>query len=451
MKWTRNLLASALLLLSVSAAAAQSPQNDFRTRFLAGDLEWDAVLAQAKEEGEVTFYHWGGSDNLNVWIDQVVAPAMAAQGIRLEAVRIADTRQAVDLILAEARSGHDQPGTGSVDALWVNGENFLSLDQQDLLFGSFADRLPNSSHFSWDPADPRSTLNLRDFGTPTLARELPWSSEQFVCAANRAVMDVHDTPRTLGDLEGYLTNNPGTFTYVRPPNYIGNTFVQQVLYAMNPDGTGSDPFQAGIEELGIPELARLAEPGLDYLRRLEPLLLGGGQGQTIHPADAAEAQGLFRNREIHLHCEFGTYATAVNVETGSYPEQAEEIIFPAGAMIANKSFIAIPASAPNPAAALVFANYMASIEAQASKLSDLGYPAGIDAWMLGTADAALLEAAAPPHIGVTQEELENNLAPDTNASLVDLIEAAWIARVEQKSDRSVEEVMQDAYDKRLAR
>lgn len=435
----------------MSASTAQSPQDDFRTRFLAGDLEWDAVLAQSKEEGRVTFYHWGGSDNLNIWIDQVVAPAMAAEGIQLDAVRIGDTRQAVDLILTEARSGHDLPGTGSVDALWVNGENFLSLDQQDLLFGPFADRLPNSIHLSWDPADPRSTLNLRDFGTPTLARELPWSSEQFVCAANRAVMTENETPQTFGDLEAYLTNNPGTFTYVRPPNYIGNTFVQQVLYALNPDGTGAAPFQADIEELGVAELARLAEPGIDYLERLEPLMLGGPQGQTIHPADAVEAQGLFRNREIHLHCEFGTYATAVNIETGAYPEQAQEIIFPAGAMIANKSFIAIPANSPNPAAALVFANYMASIEAQASKLADLGYPAGIDAWMLDAADAAQLEAAAPAHIGVTQDELENNLAPDTNASLVDLIEAAWIARVEQKSDRSVEEIMQDAYDKLFAR
>lgn len=430
--------------MCTSLAAAQPTPDEFRGQFLAGEIEWSEVLERARDEGEVAFYHWGGSDNLNIWLDQIVAPALADLGIRLNAVRITDTRDAIDLILTESRSGRNLPGTGSVDAVWVNGENFFTLDQQNLLFGPFANRLPNASHFSWDPDDARSTLNLRDFGTATRFQELPWSSEQFVCAVNRAVMPNDATPATFADLEDYLTRNPGTFTYVRPPNYIGNTFVQQAIYAFNPDGTGAAPFQSSIDDLGVDELARLASPGLDYLERIEPLLLGGPQGQTIHPASAAEAQGLFRNREIHMHCEFGSYATAVNVETGAYPEQAEEIIFPQGAMIANKSFIAIPANTPNPAASLVFANYMASVEAQASKLETLGYPAGIDPWMLDAGDRERLASAAPPRVGVTQKELDDNVAPDTNASLVSLIEAAWIARIEQGSDQPIVEIMRSA-------
>lgn len=205
----------ALLLIvatSVSSqlAAADSKADKFREQFLAGDLTWSQVVEQAKKEGEVNFYYWGGSDELNVWIDSVVAPGMKDLGIKLKPHRIAGTKDAIDLALTEKRSGKTL-GEGSVDAVWANGENFFTLAQQDLLFGSFAQLLPNSSNFEWNPDDSRSMLNLRDFGYPTESREMPWSGEQYVCSANRKMITEEDTPHTLAELETWLKANPYKF------------------------------------------------------------------------------------------------------------------------------------------------------------------------------------------------------------------------------------------------
>ena len=143
----RHLLLTGLtagLVLTGGAAMAIDPEGEaFQKSFLAGDLSWEEVQARAREEGQVNLYYWGGNDNLNVWMDSVVAPAMAGEGITLNAVRITGTKDAVDLVLAEKNAGK-MAGAGSVDAIWLNGENFSTLKRQDALFGAFARKLPNA-------------------------------------------------------------------------------------------------------------------------------------------------------------------------------------------------------------------------------------------------------------------------------------------------------------------
>jgi putative spermidine/putrescine transport system substrate-binding protein len=435
---TQIVLTAGITALACSASsAADQEAAQFQTDFLSGKLTWQNVLDRAKEEGKVSFFYWGGNDVLNVWIESTVGPAMTAHGITLQPNRITNTKDAVDLVLAESAAGKTI-GQGSADTIWVNGENFYTLARQELLFGAFAKSLPNSRNFDWDSGDPRSLPNLQDFGTETKAREIPWSSEQYVCAVNRKLVQSGDTPSTFEELESYLTKNPGKFAYVKPPNGVGTTFVLSTIYAHNPDGTGAKPFQKSAGELGADEIVRLIEPGMNYLKSLEPLLLSDKTGMPRYVRDTTTAEGLFRDGEIHFTCDFGTYGAATKIAIGHYPETAEAMIFPKGHMIKNKSFLAIPSNASNPAAALVFANYMASVEAQAKKLGFVGYPPGVDHWMLSSKDVKTIANAAPPHVGVTQAELDANAVPDTNASLVEVIEAVWLGHIGRGSTESVE-------------
>tara|TARA_R110002051_G_scaffold136488_6_gene209166 strand:- start:11163 stop:12470 length:1308 start_codon:yes stop_codon:yes gene_type:complete len=419
-------------MLSSVVVAENAEANNFRDGFLNGDLTWADVEERAKVEGTVNLYYWGGSDPINIWMDQVVAADLAELGVMLNPVRITGTKDAIDLVLAEKGSGKGL-GEGSVDAIWLNGENFATLKRQDALFGAFADKMPNSQFIEWDAEDPRSLLNLRDFGVETGAAEAPWSGEQYVCAVNTARVDKADAPATFEELQAYLTSNPGKFTYVKPPHYIGNTFVQSAIYAHNPDGTGAAPFQASIDEIGVEEFARLIAPGIEYLKNLEPLLLGGQNGNARYPEDNAALDGMFLNGEVDFDCKFGLYAVATGLSNGTYPEGAEGFIFPEGNMIKNKNYLAIPSNAPNPAAAMIMVNYMTSVEAQTSKLKFTGMPPGVDPWKLEDADVAALTAASPGLIGVTQAELDANTAPDTNATLVDVIEATWLEYIERDS------------------
>ena len=433
-------LLSAFLLLAahVHAQPAGDPEAEaFRDAFLAGELEWDAVLERARAEGEVVWAHWGGSENLNTWIDLVLVPTMAEYGVRLRTSRVSNIREVVDLILAETRTGRGI-GQGSVDALWINGENFFSLSSQGLTFGSFADLVPNARYIHFDPENPASGPNLFDFGFPTNKEEIPWSAEQYMCFIDTARLARDEAPSNFSELEAWVRANPGRFTYIRPPNYNGNTFVQTVLYALNPDGTSFEPWQLDADILGVDEFIRLARPGFEYLQRIEPFLLGGGgqdgvRGAPIYPDEQVGLEALLINGEIDMGCRFGLYNTAVSVETGRYPASAENIIFPTDGMIKNKNFIAVSVNAPNPAAAMVLANVMTSPENQISKLAAIGYPLGIDADLLDEALQAEVEAVAPSLMGVTYDELGAVTVPDTNASLVDVIEGTWTEFIERRS------------------
>ncbi|MEM7736967.1 MAG: ABC transporter substrate-binding protein [Deinococcota bacterium] len=442
-----------LMLVLSSLSVAQESVQDFRDAFLAGELSWEDVLELAQTEGDVAWFHWGGSEELNLWIESVVKPDLAELGITLTTSRVPDTRDAVDLVIADAAVGRGL-GEGTVDAVWINGENFFTLASQDLLFGPFADKLPNSQNFLWDETDPQAAINLFDNGYPTGLQEIPWASFQYVCMIDTARLAPEDAPSTFAELETWLQDNPGRFAYVRPPNYIGNVFVQAVLYAFNPDGTGFAPFQQDVSEVDAAELTRVIEPGLAYLQDIAPFLLGGsGQedssganrpGAVIYPETEAANRTFFVNGEVDMFCQFGAFSAAIGIDNGTFPETVENIIFPTSGMIANKSFIAIPDNAPNPATALVLADYLSSVENQASKLQFLGYAPGIDAPLLSEDAQMQLAEAAPELLGVTFAELAEVRVPEANASLVEVLETVWIEVIVQGSERPLLDIVEDA-------
>jgi putative spermidine/putrescine transport system substrate-binding protein len=447
-KWI-TLLLLVLSGLSFAQSGGEEGAVKFREDFLAGQLSWEEVLARAADEGTVTWYHWGGSEELNTWIDTVVKPDLAELGVALETSRLSNTRDAVDLVLADAAAGRGL-GEGSVDAIWINGENFFTLASQDLNFGSFADKLPNSKYFQFDPNVAASGPNLFDFGYPTNAQEIPWSGDQYVCFIDTARLPLENAPKDFAELETFLTANPGRFTYIRPPQFNGNTFVQTLLYALNPEGYV--PFQQSADELGAEAFTRLAEPAYEYLRRIEPFLLGGSgnegeRGSPIYPEDDAALEALFVNGEIDMGCKFGLFNTTTSTESGKFPETARNIIFPKEGMIKNKNFIGIPANAPHPAAALVLANYLASPDNQISKLATIGYPLGIDPELLSAEEQEAALEAAPDLAGLTFEGLAGATVPDTNASLVSIIETVWTEYIGEHSDKPLVDIVQAAFEK----
>ena len=448
----RWLLASLLALALAGSASAQAgdPEAEaFRDAFLAGELSWEDVLERARAEGEVVWGHWGGSDRLNQWIDFVVTPRMAELGITLRTARVPDTRDAVDLVLAEARSGRGL-GQGSIDTIWINGENFLTLSTQELLFGSFADMVPNADNFHWDPANPASGPNLFDFGHPTDRAEMPWSGDYYTCFFNAANVAREDLPGSHLELEAWLRENPGRFTYIRPPQFNGNAFVSGVLYGFNPDGTGASAFQVTAGEMGPEEFIRLTRGAYDWMRRIEPFLLGGGgadgvRGDPIYPAGPDGIEAHLINGEIDIGCRYGLYNTATKLETGAFPETVENFVWPDTGMIRNKNFLVIVGNAPNPAAALVFTNEMATVEMQTSQLVDLGYPLGIDADLLGDDFLATVLAEAPSTMGIGYDELGAVTVPNTHATLIDVQEEVWIEYVERRSSDDFEAIVRAAF------
>ncbi|MEX2445254.1 MAG: ABC transporter substrate-binding protein [Alkalispirochaeta sp.] len=441
------------VLLVVACGESQSTDvesaAEFRDAFLAGERSWEQVLERAAQEGEVEFYHWGGSEALNNWMEVSARPEIEQNDIRLN-LRRADTRDVVDLVLADMATERG-PGDGTVDMVWINGENFRTLKDNNALFGSFADQLPNARYYLLDADDPASSVNLFDFGTPTDLMEMPWAAFQYTFRIDTERLVPEDAPRTFAELEEWMQENPGRFTYVAPPQYIGTTFVQTLIYEMNPDGTRYEPFLEDPEDIGAPELARLMRPAFEYLRRVEPYLLGGSgdperPGRPEYPATAGALQSRFVGGEVDFDMEFGIYDVDREIRAGVYPETVRNIIFPEAGMITDKSFLAIPLNAPNPAAALVAINALSAPESHLSKLVEIGYAPGLDVPLLDPEDQRAFEAGAPDLHGVTAEELSAHEAPNVNARLVDIIDAVWMEYVAERSSRTFGDIVAEAWD-----
>lgn len=137
---------------------------------------WPAVRAAADGQ-TVRWWLYGGDERVNRYIDEHVVPAAAGQGVTLERVPVADTADAVQRVVAEVQAGQ---ADGSVDLIWINGENFAVGERGGLWLEDWAGRLPNARYV--DPATADT-----DFGLAVDGQESPWSRALFVYA--------HDTAR----------------------------------------------------------------------------------------------------------------------------------------------------------------------------------------------------------------------------------------------------------------
>ena len=79
----------------------------------------------------VYFNAWGGSPSINAYIGWVGEQLKQRYDITLVHVKLTDTSEAVSRILAEKVAG--KSSEGSVDLIWVNGENFASMKRDGLL------------------------------------------------------------------------------------------------------------------------------------------------------------------------------------------------------------------------------------------------------------------------------------------------------------------------------
>ena len=133
---------------------------------------WDEVVAAA-DGTTVNWYMWGGSDSINSFVDETYGiPLMEEYNVTFNRVPLADTVDAVNQVLSEAEAGIEGDG-GTIDVIWINGENFFTLKQAELLYGPWAQNIPNSVYVNWD----NPALN-QDFGRPVdgLRKSLDWRS-----------------------------------------------------------------------------------------------------------------------------------------------------------------------------------------------------------------------------------------------------------------------------------
>jgi putative spermidine/putrescine transport system substrate-binding protein len=376
------------------------------------------VLDQARGS-TVNWYMWGGSAAINEFVDAFYGDVLAAEfGVTLNRVPVADTVDAVNLVISEAEAGVED---GSVDLIWINGENFFTLRQADLLYGPWAESIPNSVLVDWD--DPAVAF---DFGVPVEGYESPWSSAQFHFIYDSARMDADELPRTYDELDAWIRDHPGRFTYIAPgPGaFQGTRFVKQVLYSV------SGGYEQWVGEWD-PGLYEEHAPALwEKLNGWEADLWREGE---TYPGTVNELHQLFANGEVDFTITQAPAGAGPAISSGLIPDTARAFAFDEY-LIGDYNYVAIPSNASNKAAAPVLANLILRPDRQAGHiLPETGFGLGyaIDLERVSAEQRELLEASLEElgPAAADASRLADAFAPDMAPESQSAIEADWEANV----------------------
>lgn len=395
-----------LLGAGVAATAAASCAAPSSAPAQAEEATWQEVLAAA-DGSTVQLWMYGGDRNGNRYVDEILTPAAERLGVSIERVPVADTADAVNRVLAERQAGRDD---GSVDLVWVNGENFAAGMQAGGWLCGWASDLPNA-----DLTDPQDPLLTNDFGTPVADCESPWHKAQFALAYDSARVD--DPPRSMPELLSWIQEHPGRFTYPAPPDFTGSAFVRQVLYAVA-GGHEQVP-----DEYDPQAYAELAPKLWKTLEELEPSLWRGG---STYPRSAVALDRLYATGEVDMTMTYGPATLTALVADGSLPASTQVLRLDEGTL-GNASFLAIPSTSPDQAAAMVVANLALSPQQQAAKADPdvWGQFTVLDLDRLGSEDRRLFADLPDSPVVPPYEVLSDGADPELGPGWVKALDDGW--------------------------
>ena len=390
---------AALLVLTTAAHAAEpNPKN------------WEAIVAAAK--GQTVYWNaWGGEQAINDYIAWVGKQTKAKYGVSIEQVKLSDTAEAVSKVVAEKAAGRTSGGT--VDLIWINGPNFAKMKEANLLFGPWAEDIPN---FKYVDVEGKPAVRS-DFTVATDGLEAPWNMAQIVFFYESA--RVKSPPKSAKALLDWAKAHPGRFAFPDPSNFLGVTFMKQVLSEITPDP------------------ARLMKPATDqdfdkvmaplwaYLDELTPKLWRSGKA---YPKNSADVRRLLGDGEIDISLSFNPAEASAAIAKKEIPDTVRTVVFDRGT-IGNASFIAIPFNAAHKEGAMVVANYLMSPEGQLQKQDPEGY-GGFTVLAMNKLSAQERAAFAAQKRGVatlSTEELGAHL-PEPHPSWMTRATEAWKAR-----------------------
>ena len=318
----------------------------------------------------------------------------------------------MNIVLGEKETGVTD--SGSVDMIWINGENFRTMKQGDLAFCGYLDLLPNNALVDWtNPAI------ANDFGVPVDGCEVPWSKAQFAFAYDTARTE--NPPRSIAELIEWVKANPGHFTYPAPPDFNGSVFVRHVFYyaAGGVENLLGDFDQAKYDEVS----ARTWE----ILNELEPHLWREGK---TYPTSINALEQLYANSEVDLTFNYEPAGVGLKIGNGTFPPTTQGYGLTDGT-IGNTNYTIIPFNSPNKAAALMLQNVLLSGEAQLQKaLPDVwGAKPAIEISRTSPEVMAKFEAIEVHPNVVPPEELAKAALPELQAAWISAIEQGWIANV----------------------
>jgi putative thiamine transport system substrate-binding protein len=394
-------LALSLALAICSAGAPVAAQD------APAASDWPQIVERARGQ-TVYFNAWGGADTINAYIAWVGERVDEDYGVTLRQVKLTDTAEAVARVVAEKTAG--KTSGGSVDLIWINGENFAAMKSNGLLYGPFTQALPNYGLVDVE-GKPTTTL---DFTVPVDGLEAPWGMAQLVFMYDSARLAA--PPRSVQALLNWVMDNPGRFTYPAPPDFIGSTFLKQALYALAPD-----PKMLLQPPVDDGHFTAAAAPLWEFLDALHPHLWRSGEA---FPQNGQEQRQLLDDGALDIALTFNPGEASSAIAQGLLPDSVRTYVLEGGT-IGNTHFVAIPFNANAKEGAMVVANFLLSPEAQLRK-QDADIWGDPTVLAMGKLSAADRTAFAEQKRGIA------TLAPEQLGPALPEPHPTWMTRIEEE-------------------
>ncbi|WP_419904811.1 ABC transporter substrate-binding protein [Kiloniella sp.] len=371
--------------------------------------EWSDITGEASGQ-KVYWYAWGGAQTYNDYIEWVGERVFEEHNIEIIHVKLGDTAEAVRKVLAEKTAGRLSNGT--VDLIWINGENFKTMKEEDLLYGPFVDKLPNFKLVDTE----QNPGAIQDFTILTEGLESPWGMAKLIFIYDQATLK--SPPRSIQSILDYARTHPGRISYPAPPDFSATTFLKQALLELT----------AAPEELQKPardNFDRVTEPLWLYLDALVPHLWKQGEE---YPENSDKLIEMLGAGDVDLAYSFQIGGVSNAIEEGILPDSARSFVLDQGT-IGNTHFVAIPFNSAHKEAAMVVANFLMSPEAQARKQNPLywGEQSVLASHLLSDADKKYFDDIPRGIATLSHEELGRTL-PEPHPSWITQIEEVWLRR-----------------------
>ncbi|MBC7725174.1 MAG: ABC transporter substrate-binding protein [Burkholderiaceae bacterium] len=390
----------------LSGCAAPTP-----TATTGAFANWDDVVAAAQGQ-TVQLWMYGGDEQGNAYIDNVLTPAVAKEGVTLERVPVTDTKDALNRVLSELQAGRTDDGT--VDLIWVNGANFGTGKEAGAWLCDWTSMLPNLDRTA--ASDP---LLANDFGTPVGGCEAPWSKAQFSLVYNSDV--ITDPPTSLAGVLDWARANPGRFTYPAPPDFTGSVFIREMLTSVS---GGADKVPLAFTQA---EFDALSPALYSELADVAPSLWRGGD---TYPQGSDELNQLYADGQVDMTMTYGPAALTELVANGTYPAGTKILTLDEGT-VGNASFLGVPSNAGSQAGAMVVANVALSVEQQVAKADPAtwGQFTVLDYDSLSADEKAQFDALPASDVVPAYEVLSRNAIAELSAAWVPALDDGWRTNV----------------------
>lgn len=382
-----------------------------------GDMTWDEVLAEAKGQS-VNWYMWGGSAIVNSFVDTVVAGKAAEYGIKINRVGVTAISEAINKVMGEKTAGKNTGG--EVDLIWINGANFMTMKQSDVLFGPWSEDIENAKLVNWE----EPTIKY-DMGFLVEGHESPWGNAQMQMIYDSEHYSIDELPQNFTELLEWCKANPGRFTYMALPDFKGTRFVKQILYELT---GGYEQYMR--DDITKEEFAEMSAPVWEYLKELSPYLWRKGK---TYPKSTSELDKLYSNNEVGFSMTLNGGGISSAIKAGIYTETSR--VYTMETSIGDVNYVAIPYNSNAKAAAMVIANILIDPSTQAQAITDISYRPVIDSTRLSEEELNEIKKGFGKLIKgayVEEEELLRNRVPEVSGYLNVFINELWTEKIGSK-------------------